>query len=192
MEILDFPGNKHTESILTMNDGVWYAVYTASRSEKKVKERLDEKGIVNYLPLRTEVRIWSDRKKKVSVPLIAGYIFVCISEVQYNLVLEIPGVVTFLKEKGKAVAIPADQIERLHFAEDHTDEPLEMSFEHIAVGSMVEVVRGRLAGFRGEMVQIRDKYRIVIRLDRLGCALITVAASCVNWEETNQRISKKR
>ena len=43
-------------------DGVcaWYAVYTASRAEKKVKERLDEMDIRNYLPLRTEYRVWSE------------------------------------------------------------------------------------------------------------------------------------
>ncbi|MDB9247000.1 UpxY family transcription antiterminator, partial [Odoribacter splanchnicus] len=86
----------------------WYAVYTAARAEKKVKERLDQIGIENYLPLRTEYRVWSDRKKKVSVPLISGYIFVHIKEETFVPVLTTPGVVTFLKEKGKAVAIPAE------------------------------------------------------------------------------------
>lgn len=42
----------------------WYAVYTTSRSEKKVKARLDEAKVDNYLPLRTEYRMWSDRRKK--------------------------------------------------------------------------------------------------------------------------------
>ncbi|WP_240144163.1 hypothetical protein [Odoribacter splanchnicus] len=46
----------------------------------------------------------------------------------------------------------------------------------------------KLAGFQGEMVQIRDKYRIVLRLEKLGCALITVAASCV---EKVKNYSKK-
>ena len=61
--------------------------------------------------------MWSDRKKKVSVPLISGYIFVHIKEETFVPVLTTPGVVTFLKEKGKAVAIPAEQIERLRFVE---------------------------------------------------------------------------
>lgn len=42
----------------------WYALHTAPRAEKKVKERLEEQGIENYLPLKIETRIWSDRKKK--------------------------------------------------------------------------------------------------------------------------------
>ena len=162
-------------------DGVcaWYAVYTTSRAEKKVKERLDEAGIQNYLPLRTEYRIWSDRKKKISVPLIAGYIFVYIPESVFIPVLSTPGVVSFLKEKGKAVTIPEPQIERLRFVENNFEEPIEMSYEDIPEGTLVEIVRGKLAGFQGEMVEIRDKYRIVLRLDKLGCALITVPGSCI-------------
>ena len=74
-------GSDYVESLLSAKllfmESVfsWYAVYTAARAEKKVKERLDQIGIENYLPLRTEYRVWSDRKKKVSVPLISGYIF---------------------------------------------------------------------------------------------------------------------
>lgn len=157
----------------------WYAVYTVSRGEKKVKERFDLQGIGNYLPLRTEFRMWSSRRKKVSVPLIAGYIFVYVSEADMVSVLRTAGVVSFLKEKGKAVVIPASQIERLRYAENNWEEPIEISYEEIPEGTLVEVVRGKLAGFQGEMVKIQDKYRIIIRLDRLGCALLTVPLSCV-------------
>ena len=157
----------------------WYAVYTASRAEKKVKERLDQAGIENYLPLRTEYRVWSDRKKKVSVPLIPGYIFVRVLETAFLPVLTTPGVVAFLKEKGKAVMIPDNQIERLRFVENNVDEPIDMTFDEIPEGTLVEIVRGQLAGFQGEMVKVRDKYRIVLRLEKLGCALITVSASCI-------------
>lgn len=156
----------------------WYAVYTSSRAEKKVKERLDEAGVENYLPLRTEYRIWSTRKKKVSVPLIPGYIFVRIDEGQFLTVLNTLGVVAFLKERAKAVAIPDKQIDQLRFIENNTDEPVEMSFEKIPAGTFVKIARGKLTGFEGEVVEICDKYKIILRLEHLGCALITVAISC--------------
>lgn len=34
------------------NASCWYAVYTAPRAEKKVKEQLDKIGVENYLPLQ--------------------------------------------------------------------------------------------------------------------------------------------
>ena len=63
----------------------WYAVYTSSRAEKKVKERLEQAGVNCYLPLKTEFRMWSSRRKKVSVPLIPGYIFVWLTPNEYTL-----------------------------------------------------------------------------------------------------------
>lgn len=157
----------------------WYAVYTSSRAEKKVKERLEQAGIDCYLPLRTEYRMWSSRRKKVSVPLIPGYIFVHVGADQFIKVLNIVGVVSFLKEKGKAVPIPDKQIRQLRFVECNAEEPMEISFEEIPVGSLIKVVRGKFAGFEGELIEVSGKYKIVIRLEHLGCALMTISASCV-------------
>ena len=125
----------------------WYAVYTSSRAEKKVKERLEQAGINCYLPLKTEFRMWSSRRKKVSVPLIPGYIFVHVGTEQFTEVLNIAGVVSFLKEKGKAVPIPDKQIDQLRFVEGNAEEPMEISFEKIPVGSLIKVVRGKFTGF---------------------------------------------
>lgn len=157
----------------------WYAVYTSSRAEKKVKERLEQAGVDCYLPLRTEFRIWSSRRKKVSVPLIPGYIFVHVRAEQFIEVLNIAGVVSFLKEKGKVVPIPDRQIKQLRFVECNAEEPVEMYFKEIPVGSLIKVVRGKFAGFEGELIEVSGKYKIVIRLEHLGCALMTISASCV-------------
>ena len=53
------------------NTSCWYAVYTAPRAEKKVKEQLDKIGVENYLPLQPVVRLWNNRKKKIFIPDIA-------------------------------------------------------------------------------------------------------------------------
>lgn len=157
----------------------WYAVYISSRAEKKVKERFVQAGIECYLPLRTEFRMWSSRRKKVSVPLIPGYIFVYVKDEQFIEVLNVPGVVAFLKEKGRAVSIPTNQIEQLRFVEGNAEEPMEMAFEEIPIGSFVKVVRGKFSGFEGELVEMAGKYKIVLRLEHLGCALMTISMSCV-------------
>src|ERR1700682_3732209 len=54
----------------------WYAVQTRARKEKVVCEGLQEHGLYTFLPLVTEVRRWSDRKKKVELPLFSCYVFV--------------------------------------------------------------------------------------------------------------------
>ena len=59
-----------------MDNKHWYALYVRSHHEKKVHQLLQEKNIKSSLPLIKTVRIWSDRKKKVEVPLFQGYVFV--------------------------------------------------------------------------------------------------------------------
>ena len=61
------------------NTSCWYAVYTAPRAEKKVKEQLDKIGVENYLPLQPVVRLWNNRKKKIFIPVVPGCLFVHIS-----------------------------------------------------------------------------------------------------------------
>ena len=57
------------------NPKKWVAIYTKPRHEKLVKEQLLKKGYDVYLPLLTEKRRWSDRKKLVEFPLFKSYNF---------------------------------------------------------------------------------------------------------------------
>lgn len=161
-----------------MEQASWYAVYTASRAEKRVQERLNEAKIVNYLPLRVVERKWSDRVKRVEVPLISGYIFVYVSKSDFLTVLSTLGVVSFLKGFGIPAVIPDKQIQGLRIMNDHAEE-VEMVEMDIPVGTIVRVVRGKLTGLEGELIESIGKHRILIRLQNLGCALTTISLSCV-------------
>jgi transcription antitermination factor NusG len=89
----------------------WYAVYVRSRHEKSVHEFFFRKGIESSLTLKSIYRQWSDRKKKVEVPLFRGYVFVNIDISKEKLsVLQMDGVVKFVTFCNKTVSIPeADQ-----------------------------------------------------------------------------------
>lgn len=73
----------------------WYVVYTKPKWEKKVAEQLRNKGIECYCPLITQVRQWSDRKKKVEVPLFNSYVFVQLPDSERNAVFQSVGVVRY-------------------------------------------------------------------------------------------------
>ena len=59
----------------------WYAVFTASRAEKRVKERLEQAGIENYLPVRAVEFVRDGQKRRLEIPVITGCIFVRVSSV---------------------------------------------------------------------------------------------------------------
>ena len=58
----------------------WHVLYTKPRHEIKTLERLAQNGFEVYCPMKTTLKQWSDRKKKVSEPLLPSYIFIKITE----------------------------------------------------------------------------------------------------------------
>ena len=54
----------------------WLVAYVQSCLEKKTAERLKTMGVEYYLPIQSEIRQWSDRRKKVDRLVIPMMIFV--------------------------------------------------------------------------------------------------------------------
>ena len=91
----------------------WYVLYTKSKQEKKVADGLHALGIEAYCPLVTTVKQWSDRKKKVQVPLISSYVFVNVEESERDAVFKVGGIVRYLFWLGKPAVVRAVEIEAL-------------------------------------------------------------------------------
>jgi transcriptional antiterminator RfaH len=144
----------------------WYAVYTRSRSEKKVAHELDKSGIDHYLPLYKSLRQWSDRRKKVLLPLISSYVFVHITPRDHYQVDQTSGVVCFVHFNGKPVAIPEWQIRNLQIlvgARMHIEDGCEFK-----TGAPVRVTMGPLAGIHGIVAEIRGQHKLIIQIEALN------------------------
>ena len=86
------------------NKNNWFVLVTKPRNEKKVESRLNEIGIEAYCPVRTELRQWSDRKKKIKTPLLPSMLLVKIPNNLRDIVFDIPSRPTvFVLERQPAV-----------------------------------------------------------------------------------------
>ena len=157
----------------------WYAVYTAPRAEKKVSERFLQDGIEHYLALQKVKRRWSDRVKEVIVPVINGYIFVHIPTTDFYKVIGTYGAIAFVKEGGIPTPIPDSQMKRLQFMIDHAEEPVEYTQESFEHGEKIRICKGPLEGMMGELVEVKGKHKVMVRLERFGCAMTTVPDSFI-------------
>jgi transcription antitermination factor NusG len=152
--------------MIKATDKHWYAVYTHSRAEKKVDRELDKQGIEHYLPLIKTIKQWTDRKKKVEVPLIRSYIFVRITEKEYMDVLHTAGIMTIVRFSGRPVAIPDWQIENLKILMG-TALPITVENHDFVEGEEVRITRGTLEGLRGVIQQIKGEHKLVISIHAL-------------------------
>jgi transcription antitermination factor NusG len=153
-----------------MADYRWYAVYTRSRGEKKVAELMHKMGYQVYLPLVKTLRQWSDRKKKVEVPLISSYVFVKVSEREYYDILKTPGAMAYVTFEGKAAPIRESQMEAMRMAVEGNLN-IELSQEAIGLGERVKIISGPMKGAEGEYVERVHKNSFIINLDHTGFSL---------------------
>ena len=159
----------------------WHAIYTASRSEKKVRDRLNEQGIENFVPIQTVVRQWKYRKQKVDVPVISGMLFVRVTRQEQIRVLETRGVVCYLRLRceSQPAVIPDKQIEDFRFLIDYSDSAVEMINDTLEIGDKIRVIKGSLSGMEGELIRYGGESKVVVRLSVLGYAAVTIPGSFV-------------
>ena len=163
---------------MTARNIQWYAVYTRPHHEKKIHGKLAEAHIEVYLPLRTTLKQWSDRKKKVSEPLFSCYLFVKIKPKEYYEVLNVPGVVRYIAFEGKAVPIPDSQIQLIKNLLEFEPETLDNSVP-LHSGDLVEIIAGPLMGIRGELIESSGKKRMIIRIQEIDKSLLVNIPSSI-------------
>jgi transcription antitermination factor NusG len=147
----------------------WLAVYTNSRSEKKVAQRLTDLGLEIYCPLKVEYRIWSDRKKKVEVPVFPSYVFVHLEEVDRLKVLDTPGVVNFVFWLGKPAIIRDNELDAIKkFLTQY--ESVKSRNIDIKRGQKVKITQGQLIRSEGVITEIRNK-TVILKLEGIGFEL---------------------
>jgi transcription antitermination factor NusG len=150
----------------------WFVFYTKSRQEKKVNELLKKRGFEVFLPLQKVMRQWSDRKKKVEMPLFNSYVFVHSTEDKIPIILQTPGVAWNIRHNNKpAILHPheLDTIKRfLHsglFIESYSGEDL-------LKGDIVEIQDGPLKGLKGKVERSSQGEKFAVALESIGYSLL--------------------
>lgn len=143
----------------------WYAVHTRSRHEKLVGRQLERHGFSTLVPLTTQVRQWSDRRKVVEMPLFPGYAFVrMVYEPEQKLrVLGTDGIVNFVGVHGQGIPIPDRQIDDIQILLN-AKVPVE-SHPFLKVGQRVRIRSGSLNGTEGILVGQEADRMLVITVE---------------------------
>lgn len=148
----------------------WLVIYTKPRNEKKVTEQLLAIGIEAFCPLVTTIKQWSDRKKKVTVPLINSYVFVQLEEINRFKVFDVPGVVRYVHWLKKPAIVRESEINTL---KELTDKSVKnIAVDYLKKGDDFIIPSGVFKDKKGELTEIRSK-SLKIKLVELGI-IVTV------------------
>lgn len=144
----------------------WYVLYTRSRYEKAVAEKLILAGMEAYCPVLKTRKKWSDRYKWVEEPLFRSYCFVRIDEKEREKAVLVPGVVRFLYHCGKpAVIREKDMVVVKSWLMNYDHEKIEVV--NLSEKDRILIRSGALMGQEAEVIESKGNYALLY-LESLG------------------------
>lgn len=151
----------------TENPILWWALHTRSRFEQKVYTGLRAKSLEAFLPRIQVMSRRKDRRKKILVPLIPGYVFVRsdLAPEEYYRIIKTVGVVRMISFKGKPIPADDREINSLMVL-DGTDRTVQ-NRAYMRSGDRIMIMEGPLKGLMGFYVRhkgARDKVVVTVEL----------------------------
>jgi transcription antitermination factor NusG len=147
----------------------WFVIYTKPQFEVKVAQGLEAIGIRAYCPVFTEIKQYSDRKKKIEKPLLRSYVLVQLEDKDREQVFTISGVVRYLFWLGKPAVVSEEEIQLMENALAGIYESISVSQLH--KGEAYTIPEGPLKGQKGKVIDLL-KNRVKLELPSLGVLVI--------------------
>ena len=143
----------------------WFVIYTKPNFEIKVAQGINSIGLNAYCPVYTEIKQYSDRKKKGTKPLLKSYVLVQLSESDRIKVFSIPGALRYIFWLGKPAEVRAEEIEILKT--NLTGSYDQVSISKLVKGKQYTIPTGPFEGQTGKVLDIL-KNKLRLELPSLG------------------------
>jgi len=143
----------------------WFAFYVAPHCEKSVYADLIHLGIESYLPVRKEIRQWSDRKKSIETPLFTSYVFGKIFRDDYYTKIKfIDKIIKIVDIGGEIVSIPEKEVNWLKKICESGYEFESGQMDMLQTGDKARLKSGPLRGLEGKVVWHRGESKFAVEL----------------------------
>jgi transcription termination/antitermination protein NusG len=136
--------------------------------------------IETFLPKVEVMSRRKDRRKRILVPLLPGYLFVCtdMNSSQYWDIIKTYGVVRIIGIEGKPVPVKDYEIASLRIL-DGTDKTVKNQ-AYITKGDMIMIMEGPFKGLTGYYVKHKGKSdKVVVSIELLQRSL---AVEIEDWK----------
>jgi transcriptional antiterminator NusG len=157
----------------------WYAVHARSRHEDVVYNGLRKKLIEVFLPKVQVMSRRKDRRKRIMVPLLPGYLFVHtdMSPYHYWDIIKTYGVVRIIGVEGKPVPVRDEEIASLRIL--HGTDRTVRNQAYMKRGDVIMIMEGALKGLTGYYVKHKGKSdKVLVSIELLKRSL---AVEIENW-----------
>jgi transcription antitermination factor NusG len=164
----------------------WFAIQVRSQCERLTAAALEGSGYEVFLPLYGATKIWSDRQKRVELPLFPGYLFVK-TEAEDRRDVRIVTIGHVIRIVGfGGIPVPVDflEIEALQAVSrlGRACQPVRF----VQPGARIRIGRGPLKGIEGTVVRVTNACRLILSVSLLQRSVM-VRLDCADLDEDDAR-----
>jgi transcription antitermination factor NusG len=138
----------------------WFALVIHQYKREQCEQMISRMGYEYFSPCLQTIKIWSDRRKRVDVPLFPGYIFCRFNPQKRLALLQIPGVLGIVSSGKQFLEVDANEIEAIRIAMA-SQLPVE-PYPFFTPGQKVKVTQGPLRGVKGVLVRVKAETRLIL------------------------------
>lgn len=151
----------------------WYVLRTHPNKEASVMAAFRRRNISFYCPMIARMQIVQRRRhgfassfrRKVSVPMFPGIIFVPDCEAGDPRIRDVDGIIGYLQFGTWHARLTPDQLADVRHIEAASNVPISKRKRAYAIGQLVRVVDGPFASFTGRIERLDSHGRLSILLD---------------------------
>ncbi|MEH6656439.1 UpxY family transcription antiterminator [Leeuwenhoekiella marinoflava] len=146
----------------------WYVLYVRSRQELKIESYINklDADIEAFCPSVIQVKKWSDRTKKIRVPLMPSIVLIKTKEKFRDRVFEIAGTSKYLFWENRPAVVREDEIDNLKSISSFTNiNSYEVT--QLRAGSKIDLTSLGFTNFKG-IIDKKSKNKCWVILESLG------------------------
>lgn len=159
----------------------WFVAYVRSCQERTVSRQLASLGIEHYIPVRKELRQWSDRKVLKERLLIPGIVFIhCTERERASLFKTVTYLLGFMMDRitRQPATVPDMQLLNFRRFVEGSETPVEMHpMDKFEAGDRVRVISGPLMDTECYVTSIKSKTCLYVSLGILGTAIAEIGVN---------------
>ncbi len=143
----------------------WYAIAVKPQAERSVEAVLRQKSYETFFPVISSERRWSDRTKRIALPLFPGYLFCRFDGEQRLPIMTTPGVREIVGFGRQAAPVDQAELSALRLVMESGARVEACQF--LERGDQVEVNWGPMQGLRGLLLEVKGGWRVVLSVELL-------------------------
>lgn len=178
------PPSRYPERSILEAEHRWWVAKIKSRQEKALAGDLLERKIEYFLPMYTKVTRRNDNNKprKTILCLFPGYISFCPHKGFEREVFATNRVINLVEVRNQKRFM--NQLEQIYLAFNRgiSLQPIDNSEEY-DIGQEVTVTSGPMYGLRGTIARIQSKHKLILSVEMLGKAAISIDTALVKSAE---------